>query len=182
MNYNHRGLIFIILINFLVSFVIFQLSEQNQLFVLNFFAYSDYSPVYSVITYSLIHNNGGHLVGNMLFLGIYGFFLEPIIGTKKFVTLYAIASVLTVLLFKQFVDLSVPCIGASGAVCAILGATLYINIPKPFFLILAAFIALEIVKSLVGVMDGVAHLAHVIGFIFGFFFMSFFYGKRISAV
>jgi repressor LexA len=63
------------------------------------------------------------------------------------------ASILTVLLFQQFVDLTVPCIGASGAVCAILGATFYINIPKPLFLMLAALIALEIVKSLMGVVD-----------------------------
>jgi membrane associated rhomboid family serine protease len=182
MNYKHKGLLCIILINFLISGTIFQLSAQNQLFIITFFAYSDYSPLYSIITYSLIHNDGGHLVGNMLFLGIYGFFLEPIIGTKKFVILYVMASILTVLLFQQFVDLTVPCIGASGAVCAILGATFYINIPKPLFLMLAALIALEIVKSLMGVVDGVAHLAHVIGFIFGFFFMLFFYGKGISAV
>lgn len=180
MNYKRKALIIIMLVNIIISGTIFLLPQHHQLYIIYKFAYSDYSAFYSALTYSVIHSSLNHLFVNMLFLVAYGYFLEPIIGTKKFLCLYVVAAILSVVAFQLISGLSVPCVGASGAVCAVLGASLFLKkIPQTLILLLVFFMVTEIVKSLMGVRDGVAHLAHVMGFVVGFLFMLLNYGKTI---
>lgn len=170
--------------NIIISGTVFLLSKEAQYFVLAFFAYSDYSPYYSAFTYSFIHSNGGHLFMNMLFLSAFGIYLEPVIGTKTFILLYVFSSIISIIIFQYFVPLPIPCIGASGAVCAILGACLFVKkVPNVLSIILVLFLVLEIYKSSLMLNDGVAHLSHVIGFIIGILFMLiYYYAQRIFVI
>lgn len=183
MNSNHKGLIVLVVINIIISGTIFLLPAHDQLYIIYKFAYSNYSAFYSAITYSVIHSSVNHLSTNMLFLAAYGYFLEPLIGTKKFLWLYGVAAILSVVVFQLIVDLPIPCVGASGAVCAILGASLFLKkIPNVLTILLLFFIVTETAKSFMGIQDGVAHLAHTIGFVIGILFMPINYGKTIFTI
>lgn len=72
-----------------------------------------------------LHGGWAHLVGNMLFLWVFGRALETRLGSKRFLVLYALSGVAAAqaqVLAGPWSEL--PMIGASGAVAGVLGAHL----------------------------------------------------------
>lgn len=155
---------------------------------------------YQLFTHAFLHGGIFHILGNMLVLFFVGVAFEEREGTKRFATVYFVAMVFAVLFdtMFNFGRLSYA-IGASGAVSGVLGAML-IKYPKaeipmflgPIFLMrVKAWIAIIFFflvetmlsfSSLAGMSDGVAHLAHVGGFLTGVFVAMFFSGARLGDV
>jgi membrane associated rhomboid family serine protease len=138
------------------------------------------------LTANFLHGGWLHLIGNMWFLWLAGFVLEDAWGRAMYTTFYLIAGAIA-LQFYAWTNPSsiVPTLGASGAVAALMGAFL-IRFPKlkiemgwllrfrlirfkmaaywllPLWLLLEVFYG-----TLLGSSSGVAHWAHVGGFVFG---------------
>lgn len=140
---------------------------------------------YTVLTAIFIHAGVWHLLINMLLFFFTGIFVEARINHIKFLLLYLLSGVgghLLLLLFNS--EALRPAIGASGAVYGILGASLvlkFYNQTNPTFpkignqvfsgglptrwlfglFIIAAY------NSLIVLEGGIAHEAHLGGFIIG---------------
>lgn len=137
----------------------------------------------SVFTSLFLHGGWLHLLGNMLFLWIFGNNVEDRMGHIRFLLFYLIAGYAAAYGFALAdPDLQLPLIGASGAVSGVLGAyfVLYpwarvwslvviVPLPLPAWLVLGVWFVLQWFYSTgFAVSEGtVAYLAHIIGFLLG---------------
>ena len=139
------------------------------------------------LTANFLHGGWLHLIGNMWFLWLAGFVLEDVWGRPLYLIFYVIAGA-AALQFHAWTNPAsiVPCLGASGAVAALMGAFL-VRFPKmkiemlwifgffrtyrfkaaAYWLLPLWVLAEVFYGSLFGKMSGVAHWAHVGGFLFG---------------
>lgn len=138
--------------------------------------------VMTVFTSMFLHGGFLHIIGNMLYLWIFGNNIEDRLGHGRFIFFYFIAGIFAAA-FQVLYDPSseVPMIGASGAVSGVLGAYLVIYPHARIKTLLIIFIFIKIVEIpavvlltiwffmqfLYSGMDGIAWYAHVGGFIFG---------------
>ena len=150
-------------------------------------------PPFWVTMFTSMFMHGGllHLLGNMLFLWIFGNNIEDSMGRAKFVAFYllgGLAATAAQTLVSPNED--VPTLGASGAVAAVLGgyAILYPRARVVTLILIVFFITIVEVPALVvlglwfliqilygtaelaqpvGGAGGVAYFAHIGGFIFG---------------
>ncbi len=142
----------------------------------------------TLLTSIFMHGGLLHLGGNMLFLWIFGNNIEDSMGRAKFVAFYLLGG-LAATLAQTLVDTSstVPSIGASGAVAAVLGgyALLYPRarvvtlviiivfitiIELPALLVLGLWFLLQLYDAsqpVAGEGGGIAYFAHIGGFVFG---------------
>ena len=144
-------------------------------------------PPATPITYMFLHGGWMHLLGNMLYMWVFGPKLERTVGSGRF-TVLVIVSTVVAGLAQAWTDpsSSVPMVGASGGVSGILGAYLVLHprteisvivpvvivmrvVYLPAFVVLAAWFLLQLLyanlPSAVG--GGIAFSAHVGGFIAG---------------
>jgi rhomboid family protein len=146
----------------------------------------------STFTSMFMHGSWEHILGNMLFLWIFGNNVEDALGRVRFFFWYLAAGVVATatqsfvtLMFGTNHDASVPNIGASGAIAGVLGAYfvllprarvltliffIFREIPAVWFL--GIWILLQIWQGGVGLTHpdqtgGVAVFAHIGGFAFG---------------
>jgi membrane associated rhomboid family serine protease len=141
----------------------------------------------SVITSMFLHGGWLHLIGNMLYLWIFGNNVEDAMGHVRFVVFYLLCG--TAAALTQAVQdpaSTVPMIGASGAIGGVLGAYLLLYprarvlvlIPLGFFMhtlrlpaiaVLGFWFVLQFLQSAMtaGQVGGVAYWAHIGGFIAG---------------
>jgi membrane associated rhomboid family serine protease len=85
-------------------------------------------PILSVFTYMFLHAGWSHIIGNMLFLWVFGDNIEDAFGSVRFLFFYMLcgaAGGLAHLLFHQ--DSVVPLVGASGAVAGVVAAYLMLR-------------------------------------------------------
>ena len=155
------------------------------------------TPVLTPMTSMFLHGGIFHLLGNMLYLWIFGNNIEDAMGHGRFVVFYLLCGIAAV--FSQALpDTSsvIPMIGASGAISGVLGAYLLLYprarvlvlIPLGFFLhtmrlkaglVLAIWFLIQIFSSLsAGDGPGVAWHAHIGGFVAGIILLPIF--KRRS--
>lgn len=141
----------------------------------------DHPRAWQFITYQFLHGGILHLLGNMLFLYVFGPNVEDRLGRWAFLAFYLVGG--AVAGGAHFLFESDPVVGASGAIAAVTGAYLVLfpntNIRVfVFFFIIGVFhfrawwlIAFAIVKDLVfagwGTDHSVARLAHLGGYVFG---------------
>jgi membrane associated rhomboid family serine protease len=148
----------------------------------------------ALLTYMFIHGGWLHLLGNLLLLYITGPFIEDLWGRPIYAAFYLSVGVLSALMYaSHYPSFTGPLIGASGAIAGVMGAFL-INFYKtkinffywigfffrgtfeaPAFVMLPLWVLLEFFNA--NVVDsiqaegsgggGVAHWAHVWGFVFG---------------
>src|SRR3954471_4595530 len=138
------------------------------------------------LSYAFLHGNAMHIIGNMLFLYIFGNNVNDKMGHLAYLAFYLAGAVFAGI---GFVVLSsehsfAPVVGASGAVAAVTGAYLVlfpratVTLVYLFFFIgtfeLSSFwfVALFLAWNVVGLSGhapgGVAYSAHVAGLVFGF--------------
>jgi membrane associated rhomboid family serine protease len=85
-----------------------------------------HGQIWRLLTYSFLHDPGGilHILFNMLFLWWFGSDVEDLYGPREFLTFYLSASFVGGLLFfvssLVWVPNTLPCLGASGGVLAVL--------------------------------------------------------------
>jgi membrane associated rhomboid family serine protease len=140
----------------------------------------------SYLTANFLHGGWLHLIGNMWFLWLAGFVLEDVWGRWLYSVFYLIAGAAALQFYAWSNPGSItPTLGASGAVAALMGAFL-VRFPKmkiemgwlvlfrlyrfkaAAYWLLPAWLLVEIFYgSLFGSSSGVAHWAHVGGFLFG---------------
>ncbi len=83
---------------------------------------SSWRPL-TLLTSMFLHGGIGHLLGNMLFLWLFGCMLEPGMGRLRFLGLYLASGVGGDLFFALFnLHSHVPLVGASGAIAGLSGA------------------------------------------------------------
>ena len=143
-------------------------------------------------TSMFMHGSWSHVLGNMLFLWIFGNNVEDSLGRLRFLAWYLVAGLaatatqtFVTLSFSDAAAASVPNIGASGAVSGVLGAYLllyptarvltlfgWFPFEVPAFLYLGFWFLFQLWSGSYSVMHpeaggGVAFFAHVGGFLFG---------------
>ena len=98
----------------------------NQL-VLNWGIVPDQRPfhVFSLLTSMFLHGGWLHLLGNMLFLWVFGRNVEDLIGGGRFLGFYLLCGLVAAIVHVMANPFSrVPTIGASGAIAGVMGAYL----------------------------------------------------------
>jgi membrane associated rhomboid family serine protease len=162
-----------------------QLQEARASSIADKYAFVPAHPTaVSYLTANFLHGGWLHLIGNMWFLWLAGFVLEDFWGRYLYTAFYLIAGV-AALQFHAWSNAGsiVPTLGASGAVAALMGAFL-VRFPKmkiemlwwaivrfrfkaAAYWLLPAWVFMEVVYGSGGQATGVAHWAHVGGFLFG---------------
>ncbi len=101
----------------------------NQ-FVTNWGIVPDRLQISSLFTSMFLHGGWMHLIGNMLFLWVFGRNLEDLIGGGRFLLFYLICGLIAAVVHVIFNPYSrMPTIGASGAIAGVMGAYL-IKFPR----------------------------------------------------
>jgi membrane associated rhomboid family serine protease len=139
---------------------------------------------WQLITYMFAHGSISHVLFNMLALFLFGSALEHHVGSWEFLCYYLITGILagafSVLIYWLTGSYGVLLIGASGALFAIelAYATFFPNamiyiwgiIPLRAPMMVIVFTVIELFNTITGSRDGVAHLTHLAGFAFGWFY------------
>ncbi len=139
----------------------------------------------TLFTAMFMHASWMHLLGNVLFLWIFGPSVEDYMGPVRFLAFYLLCGVAAFLAQGLATpDSAYPIIGASGAISGVLGAY-FVTFPRarvltlvvlPFFvttmrvpamLLLLLWFILQLVGHFAGHDGGVAFLAHTGGFVVG---------------
>ena len=82
------------------------------------------------LTYTFVHGGWMHLIGNMLFLWVFGDNVEDSMGHVRFMLFYALSGTAAALAHAAATPVSdVPLVGASGAVAGVIGAYVMLH-PK----------------------------------------------------
>ena len=148
------------------------------------------SPPLTLLTSMFLHGSLLHLLGNMLYLWIFGNNIEDYLGSFRFILFYLISGLGASLVHILFhVNSKVPMIGASGAIAGILGAYLILYprariislvfiwiVPVPAALILMLWFLGQVMN--IGIGGGVAWFAHIGGFLIGLALIKRFAEKR----
>jgi membrane associated rhomboid family serine protease len=156
----------------------------------------------TVLTAMFMHASWSHIIGNMVFLWAFGPEVEDAMGRARYLVFYLLGGIVA-MLAQVLADphSTVPNLGASGAIAAVMGAFLVMYPRDQIKSILVIFIFVKITfipaALLIGVWfltqlvhagqiaqaqtGGVAYLAHVGGFIFGVIFARLFL-RRVGAL
>ena len=146
-------------------------------------------PPFTVLTSMFLHGGLFHLLGNLLFLWVFGPNVEGVLGRWRFLGFYlasgiAAAAAQTLLSLAQG-DPLMPMVGASGAIAGVMAAYMvffprarvltaipvvffirFVHVPAAFFI--GLWFALQLLWAFLGGFgSGVAFFAHVGGFVFG---------------
>ena len=155
--------------------------------------------VADLFTGMFMHAGLAHLVGNMLYLWIFGDNVEDSMGAIKYLLFYLVGGVVASLAHILTNPASeIPTVGASGAIAAVLGAYLVL-FPKsrvatliplglfmrvtmlPAVLVLGLWFVLQLFSGVLSLggpdVGGVAFWAHIGGFVAGVL-MALLLGKR----
>jgi rhomboid family protein len=150
-------------------------------------------PAYgTLVTSMFLHGGWMHLIGNMLYLWIFGNNVEDVMGHGRFVVFYLLCGILAALSHAVTDPAStIPMVGASGAISGVLGAYILL-FPRAHVLVfmpgvgmmrVAAGVVLGLwffMQLLSGGMSiggpggGVAFFAHIGGFVAGMVLIRFF--------
>jgi rhomboid family protein len=159
---------------------------REQSILLNYGFVPAHKKAVTYLTSIFMHTGWLHLIGNMWFLWLAGFILEENWGRAIYPVFYLLAGIVASQIHAlAYPNSIVPCLGASGAIAALMGAFL-VRFPKlkihmwatafffrfrfkaPAYSLLPLWLLTEIFYgTMVGQMSSVAHWAHIGGFLFG---------------
>lgn len=142
---------------------------------------------WTFVTSMFLHGGWMHLLGNMLFLHVFGDNLEDRMGPARFLAFYLAAGLAAALAQIGAAPASMaPMVGASGAIAGVLGGYLLLYprarvdvvfifivffkvVPIPAWITLGVWFALQLFSGATTPTDagGVAYWAHVGGFVAG---------------
>jgi len=144
----------------------------------------------TLVTAAFLHGGWLHLLGNMLYLWVFGDNIEDALGHIGYVAFYVVGAIAAALTqVATDTDSTVPMIGASGAIAAVLGAYLVLYprasvgvffvifvLPVPAFVLIIFWFLMQLASGFATVGDSqatetVAVWAHVGGFVAGFVIM-----------
>ena len=145
------------------------------------------NPFLSVLTAMFLHGGWLHLLGNMLFLYVFGNNVEDRLGRLRYLAFYLLCGYVATYGFSLFTPSSTaPLVGASGAIAGVLGAYLvlyprakvwslltflfFLPVRLPAWLVLGSWFVLQygyFRGAGLAQGTGVAYGAHVVGFVLG---------------
>jgi membrane associated rhomboid family serine protease len=205
----------LILVNFLVFFYEVALGDRLTEFLFDwgvrpalltdFFDHPESQPIrtlFTPLTAMFIHGGWFHIIGNMLFLWVFGDNVEDAFGHLPYLLFYLLAGIAaTAAQVAVDSDSFLPMIGASGAIAGVLGAywvlhplaSISVLIPPiffwafkiPAFLLIGFWFFLQLFSGVatlgyeaVGAGGGVAWWAHIGGFAAGVILVGLFRPRR----
>ena len=145
------------------------------------------TSLHSLITSMFLHIDIFHVGGNMLFLYIFGDNVEDAFGHFRFLAFYLVCGLIAdfahILSLTAPIDLTIPTLGASGAISGVLGAYILMY-PKakvltlilirliwivrvPAVVFIGFWFILQLLYTYFGISGGVAYWAHIGGFVAG---------------
>jgi len=159
-----------------------------------FFSIPGEAYPWQLITSTFFHANFFHLLGNSIFLWVFGIFVEDKLGWKAYLFLYFLTGIASGMVHGIMVGIFmregifIPSLGASGAISGIMGVYLYrcyyskiklliiifflpIRIQIPAVVILSLWFLRDFIggiDSIRGIHQNVAFWAHIGGFVSGF--------------
>jgi membrane associated rhomboid family serine protease len=172
----------------IINFAVFGLSYfllQYGIYLNNVLALypisSDFFFLYQLVTHLFSHSTPEHLYSNMLLFLIFSPLVEDKMGKKEFWKFYILTGLFSSGLYCLFSQHSI--IGASGCVFGVMAAYSLTN-KSGFFnfdtvkdiiktglnIIILLFFGIEIYYSIFSI-DDIAHIGHVLGFIFAVFYI-----------
>jgi membrane associated rhomboid family serine protease len=140
--------------------------------------------IWRFVSSVFLHGGVGHLLYNLLALGLFGSMLERLIGSRKFILVFFVSGIAANIFSVNFYDAS---LGASGAIFGVIGALIMIRpglpvfafgFPMPIFIAGILWAAGDVLGA-VGYMSGnpmnntgnFAHLSGmVVGLVMGFLY------------
>lgn len=142
------------------------------------------SIVLSVLIAMFLHGGWMHLLGNMLYLFVFGDNVEDRLGHLQFLGFYLVSGIIATVGFAVVNPSSTTTlVGASGAIAGVLGAYLvmyptasvrvfippFFFLPLPALLVLGGWFVLQLYANNIADQTGagVAYFAHVAGFVTG---------------
>lgn len=203
----------LILIANIIIFTVYWLSSQNifwssqfaneieQRFVMIPEQIIHGQQLYTLFTSMFMHAGWLHLLGNMLFLYVFGDNIEDAFGHVGYLVFYIIsglvatlAYIVSILLVPAIGDLAAGLVGASGAISGVLGAYIvlypkakivalvfYFILPVPAIVFLGFWFIMQWFYGFFDMSGGVAYWAHIGGFIAGMILALVFGLKRKKA-
>src|ERR1019366_10830086 len=181
----------LIAINTIIFLYQFMLGYRVDQFIRNWGVVPDDLHLITLFTSMFLHGGWLHLLGNMLFLWVFGRNLEDLIGGGRFLIFYLCCGLAAAILQVVTNPYSrVPTIGASGAIAGVMGAYL-IKFPRaqivslvfifvfvttveiPAWIMLAFWFVIQLFSGLGSLGSanyaggGIAWFAHVGGFLAG---------------
>ena len=140
----------------------------------------------TIFTAMFMHAGWMHLLGNMLFLWIFGDNVEARLGRAKYLAFYLVCGIAATLAQVAVSSgSSIPNLGASGAISGVLGAYLILfpqgrvrvlmpggTMAMPALVVIGLWIILQLVNGIGSITQssqtsGVAYVAHIGGFVAG---------------
>ena len=142
----------------------------------------------TLLTAMFLHGGWFHIIGNMLYLWIFGNNIEDKLGHFKFIIFYLLSGVIASLVFVvTSPNSTIPMVGASGAIAGVLGAYLlkfphariltliflgfFVRIVRiPAVYVLGFWFIIQLIYALPSIgsnTGGVAWFAHIGGFVAG---------------
>ena len=203
----------LILVANIIIFTVYWLSSQNifwssqfaneieQRFVMIPEQIIHGQQLYTLFTSMFMHAGWLHLLGNMLFLYVFGDNIEDAFGHVGYIVFYIIsglvatlAYIVSILLVPAIGDLAAGLVGASGAISGVLGAYIvlypkariialvfYVILPVPAIVFLGFWFIMQWFYGFFDMSGGVAYWAHIGGFIAGMILALAFGLKRKKA-
>lgn len=152
--------------------------------------------LFTLFTSMFMHAGWIHLLGNMLYLYIFGDNVEDAFGHVSYLVFYVVCglaaafSYILSIVYASTIsgltglplssDLTIGVLGASGAISGVLGAyavlypkakvisiVFYFLVPVPAILFLGIWFVMQLVEGFFDISGGVAYTAHIGGFIAG---------------
>jgi len=181
--------LWLILINIVIYFLSLLVPLIKPALSLNIVNIIKNHMYWQFFTYMFVHANFEHIFFNMLGIFFFGFSVEKAIGSKEFLLLYLLAGIFCgiVSFVSYYISASVgnimayfyTLLGASGAIYALLLSYAVIFprnvifvfgiLPLPAPILIIVYAIIEFLGQFVG-SSNIAHLAHLSGFVFAWFY------------
>lgn len=157
------------------------------------YGYSTFEVAVTLITSLFLHGGFVHLIGNMIYLWVFGGAVEDVLGHVRYLAFFIVCGVIGSLTHTMlFPQSTVPSIGASGSIAGILGAFLVLRprariitlLPLVVYwamieiravILLPIWFVMQFFNGFLSIaaahrtqeVNGIAWWAHVGGFVFG---------------
>lgn len=138
---------------------------------------------WTIVTYMFVHGGFGHILFNMLALYFFGPRVEDRLGSRRFAIMYFVSGIMGALLSVFFAP-HAAIIGASGAVFGVMLSfarfwprdqiLIWGILPVEARVMVIAMTAMAVVFGFTGAQSGVAHFAHLGGFVGGWLCLRYF--------
>ncbi|HXU83843.1 MAG TPA: rhomboid family intramembrane serine protease [Polyangia bacterium] len=153
--------------------------------------------LYTPLTSMFLHGSWSHVLGNCLFLWVFGNNVEDSMGRGRFLIFYLLCGLAAAAAqIAASPSSPVPMVGASGAISGVLAAYLFLYprvrvltlvgwflISLPAYLVLLSWIALQVMNAYLARLSpeasGVAVWAHIGGFAAGALFVHLFRNRAL---